>query len=146
MRTLNPVNLRDAWKDKTLRTSKGWKDICYSHIHPSGSFSPFIILLSWLEWFTWEASGENILINPVPASLPSITHLLMPVRRRSIFEMKHDTIVQAVQKLVYKLATGPRTNGMSRKERCKFKSYHFECRWDVNVIAHIAYWKGIFGD
>lgn len=54
------------------------------------SVSSFNVLLSWLKWFTWEVSCENVLINPESAWLPSAMHHLQAVRRESLSEVKED--------------------------------------------------------
>lgn len=54
------------------------------------SVSSFNVLLSWLKWFTWEVSSENVLINLESASLPSAIHHLRAVRRERLSEVKED--------------------------------------------------------
>lgn len=86
-----------CWKDRTRfeQVKVGKTYVALTSACWDLSVSSFNVLLSWLKWFTWEVSSENVLINPEFAWLPSAIHHLLAVRRRNISEVKEDTARKA---------------------------------------------------
>lgn len=81
-----------CWKDKKQfeQVKVGKTYVALTSACWDLSASSFNVLLSWLKWFTWEVSSENVLINPESAWLPSAIHHCWAERRESLSEVKED--------------------------------------------------------